>query len=69
MFHGHRHLCACQSDYTATIDWGDGSPQSAGTIVVDPAFGPGTGHFLVVGTHTYAEEFDDRLHHPHDGRR
>ncbi len=44
------------SDYHATIDWGDGSPQSAGTIVVDPAFGPGTGHFLVMGTHIYAEE-------------
>ena len=44
------------SDYTATIDWGDGSPQSAGTIIVDPGFPAGTGHFLVVGKHTYAEE-------------
>ncbi len=44
------------SDYRAVIDWGDGSPQSVGMIVVDPSFGPGTGHFLVMGTHTYADE-------------
>ena len=44
------------TDFTATIEWGDGSPQSAGTIVTDPAFLAGTGHFLVLGNHTYADE-------------
>jgi uncharacterized protein (TIGR03118 family) len=34
------------SDYTATINWGDGSPTSAGVI-------SGTGPFTVTGTHTY----------------
>jgi uncharacterized protein (TIGR03118 family) len=34
------------SDYTATINWGDGSPASAGVI-------SGTGPFTVTGTHTY----------------
>jgi YVTN family beta-propeller protein len=35
------------SDYTATINWGDGSPASSGTI--SPTF-------AVNGSHTYAEE-------------
>ena len=39
------------SDFSATIDWGDGSPQSAGTIT-QPG-GVGTA-FTVVGNHTYA---------------
>jgi uncharacterized protein (TIGR03118 family) len=34
------------SDYTATINWGDGSPTSAGVI-------SGTGPFAVTGSHTY----------------
>jgi hypothetical protein len=38
------------SEYGATIDWGDGSPTSAGTIS-----GSG-GNFTVSGTHTYKEE-------------
>src|SRR6185437_3915155 len=37
-------------DYTAMIDWGDGS-SDAGTIAAD-----GSGGFQVTGTHTYAEE-------------
>jgi outer membrane protein assembly factor BamB len=38
------------SDYSATIDWGDGTSSSAGTI-------SGTGgNFTVDGTHTYTEE-------------
>jgi streptogramin lyase len=37
------------SDYTATIDWGDGTPASAGTIVAN-----NSGGFSVFGTHTYA---------------
>ncbi len=41
---------ATAAEYTATIDWGDGSPTSAGTI------SGGTGNFAVSGTHIYAEE-------------
>jgi hypothetical protein len=40
------------SDFTATIDWGDGSPQSAGTL--SQPGGPGT-PFVVSGGHTYAD--------------
>ena len=39
------------SDFAATIDWGDGTPPSAGTIVAN-----GTAGFQVFGSHTYAEE-------------
>jgi uncharacterized protein (TIGR03118 family) len=35
--------------YTATIDWGDGSSTSAGTVVPT-----GNGGFLVVGNHSYS---------------
>ena len=42
---------ATASEYTATIDWGDGSLTSAGTIT-----GPTGGPFNVDGTHTYADE-------------
>ena len=41
---------AIATDYTATIDWGDGSPVSGGTITG----GPGNGPYTVSGTHTYA---------------
>jgi outer membrane protein assembly factor BamB len=41
---------ATASEYSATIDWGDGSPTSSGTIS-----GSG-GSFQVDGTHTYTEE-------------
>lgn len=37
------------SDYSATIDWGDGSPLETGVITRDPV----TGEFSVGGTHTY----------------
>lgn len=37
------------SDYTATINWGDGSPNSAGTI----SGGPGHGPYMVSGSHSY----------------
>jgi uncharacterized protein (TIGR03118 family) len=40
------------ADFKATIDWGDGSPNSDG--VITQAGGPGT-DFLVTGDHTYAE--------------
>ena len=38
------------ADYSATIDWGDGSPTSAGTITQSGST------FSVSGTHTYADE-------------
>jgi YD repeat-containing protein len=37
------------ADDTAVIDWGDGSPASAGQVVA----GPAAGEFLVLGEHTY----------------
>lgn len=42
---------ASASEYSATINWGDGSPTSSGTIT-----STGGGNFTVSGTHTYAEE-------------
>ena len=39
------------SDFTATIDWGDGSPTSVGTVVA----GSTAGTFNVEGTHIYAK--------------
>src|SRR4051812_2914676 len=41
---------ATPDEYAATIDWGDGTASTSGTIA-----GSG-GHFTVGGTHTYAEE-------------
>ncbi len=41
------------ADFTATIDWGDGTPPSAGTVV-QPG-GAGT-QYIVDGSHTYAEQ-------------
>ena len=41
---------ALPSDFTATIDWGDGSPLTLGTIA-EPN-GPGTA-FVVTGSHNY----------------
>ncbi|MGZ6637137.1 MAG: hypothetical protein ACXVII_30020 [Solirubrobacteraceae bacterium] len=38
-------------EYSASINWGDGSPTSSGTITSS-----GGGNFTVGGTHTYAEE-------------
>jgi PKD repeat protein len=40
---------ATPTDFTAIVDWGDGSPSTAGTI-------SGAGQFSVSGTHTYADE-------------
>ena len=42
---------ATASEYSATINWGDGSAPTAGTIT-----GPTGGPFSVSGTHTYIEE-------------
>lgn len=41
---------ATPADFTATIDWGDGSPTTAGAI------GSSSGAFVVIGQHTYADE-------------
>jgi large repetitive protein len=40
------------SNFFATIDWGDGSPESAGFV----SAGVGPGNFIIKGNHTYAEE-------------
>jgi cyclophilin family peptidyl-prolyl cis-trans isomerase len=37
-------------DYTATINWGDGSPSTSGTVQATAT----TGQFQVLGSHTYA---------------
>jgi hypothetical protein len=42
---------ATSADFTATIDWGDGSPTSVGVVS-----GPTGGPFTVSGSHTYLEE-------------
>jgi len=42
---------ATASEYAATINWGDGTAPTAGTIT-----GPSGGPFTVTGTHTYTEE-------------
>ncbi|MDR3635120.1 MAG: Ig-like domain-containing protein, partial [Isosphaeraceae bacterium] len=39
------------SDYTATIDWGDGSPNSVGIVVATAT----PGFYQVLGTHVYAQ--------------
>jgi hypothetical protein len=40
---------ATPADYTVSIDWGDGTPASIGTVV-----NSGTGQFIAYGSHTYA---------------
>ena len=45
---------ATASDFTATIDWGDGTSTS-GTVVAQSG-----GSFAVDGTHTYADEASTR---------
>jgi hypothetical protein len=47
-FHDANHLSTA-SDFTAMVDWGDGSDPQEATIVAN-----GDGSFRVVGTHTYA---------------
>jgi hypothetical protein len=41
------------SDFTASIDWGDSTLPTTGTITADPA-----GGFVVMGDHTYASRGD-----------
>ncbi len=43
---------AVSQEYKATIDWGDNTPQSAGTVTYDPTATPPD--YVVSGTHTYA---------------
>src|SRR5262249_32110261 len=40
------------SDYSADVNWGDGTPLDTSTFIV----AAGGGHFLVLGSHAYAEE-------------
>ncbi|HEY8752080.1 MAG TPA: hypothetical protein VIM40_00315 [Arthrobacter sp.] len=42
---------ATPGEYSATINWGDGSPATTGTVT-----GPTGGPFTVNGSHTYSEE-------------
>ena len=42
---------AVASDFSATINWGDGTSTSTGTVIADPA---ASGQFDVIGGHTYA---------------
>src|SRR5262249_41686581 len=42
---------ASANEYSASIDWGDGTTATAGTIS-----GPTGGQFTVTGGHTYADE-------------
>jgi uncharacterized protein (TIGR03118 family) len=49
-------VAAQAGNFTATIDWGDGTT-SAGTVVANPE-----GGFNVVGAHLYAEEATDAIH-------
>jgi hypothetical protein len=44
-----------QSDFTATIDWGDGTPLVAGSV------SGGNGAFAVSGTHTYTTAGEDTI--------
>ena len=41
---------ATATDFTASVNWGDGSPPTTGTVVPGPE-----GTFLVDGSHTYAD--------------
>jgi|SRR5579863_2115458 len=41
---------ATASEYSATIDWGDGSPTSSGTVSGSPSL------FTISGSHTYSDE-------------
>lgn len=43
-------------DFTATVSWGDGTADSAGTVT-----GPNGGPYTVTASHTYAEEGSDTL--------
>ena len=43
------------SDYTATINWGDNTTATAGTII-QTGVSPNGSTFSVMGTHTYVEE-------------
>jgi hypothetical protein len=46
------NIAALPSDFTATIDWGDGSGVSAASAIIST----GGGGFDVSGSHTYADE-------------
>ncbi|HVX11746.1 MAG TPA: TIGR03118 family protein [Pirellulales bacterium] len=45
------NLFSVAADFAATIDWGDGTPETTGTVTLTAP-----GSFLVSGTHLYADE-------------
>src|SRR5205823_5167050 len=47
------------SDYGASIDWGDGTSATTGTI----SYNSSTGVFTVTGDHTYSEESEEQPQH------
>jgi serralysin len=52
----HTNPNAAATDFTATINWGDGTPTTSGTIVALNG-----GGFAVEGSHTYAQEGQDTI--------
>ena len=48
---------ATASQFSDLIDWGDGSPESAGTVTLVASTATST-TFEITGTHTYADHFD-----------
>ena len=46
----------------ATIDWGDGTPPSQGTLIPDGIVGIDVVHYQVAGTHTYASPGAYNIH-------
>ena len=47
---------ATANDFIATIDWGDGTPSTIGTVISN-----GRGTFSVIGAHTYADVGQDAI--------
>src|SRR5262249_20506404 len=43
---------AAANSFSATINWGDGTPSTSGTIVADPN---SQGHFSLIGSHVFAD--------------
>ena len=47
---------ATANDFVATIDWGDGTPSTIGTVISNDS-----GTFSVIGAHTYADVGQDAI--------
>jgi cyclophilin family peptidyl-prolyl cis-trans isomerase len=48
-------LAGKPGDFTAAVNWGDGTPRSVGTLALDTSK-PGSNTYNVLGGHTYAKE-------------